>query len=325
MTMKDRIEIEISELALKRLEELKTLEQTLKLLNYLSSDKNLFYHYIQEEPSISVLDKYSGSKPFIMEKDNLSLVFYQLSDRKFVLITAVKTGEALDLSTISKTTYKKLQEQLISARLQPAMPKGDSEMELAAEIVNAIEGNADKVFKNKGFKEINISNIEIDDLLELQKSFFPDGYPNIGLRKREVWLSLFAGTVVTESDDNFFKPVSADKVFNELQKLLKEWNVGYQQLLKRNTQEKINAMASFHKRFLEIHPFLDANGRVSKTLLALQAKALLDVSINLIMFNDMNEDYYNSLADANDGNMCHLQDFIAQLIGNSPLLTSSRK
>ena len=54
--------------------------------------------------------------------------------------------------------------------------------------------------------------------------------------------------------------------------LLMQWNRLAVDLAKQDPYSVTGAMASFHHRFLEVHPYPDGNGRIARAILDLQVR-----------------------------------------------------
>jgi Fic/DOC family len=70
-------------------------------------------------------------------------------------------------------------------------------------------------------------------------------------------------------------------------------------------QPKENAVAGlteFHHRFLRIHPFMDTNGRVARSITDQAARELLNESIGREFIEDVHA-YYAALAAADEGDL----------------------
>ena len=92
--------------------------------------------------------------------------------------------------------------------------------------------------------------------------------------------------------------------------LLEWWKSGYASLRNNEKQAVIHALAEFHHRFLSLHPFLDANGRVARILLDQAARELLNSGIGAELVSDAVA-YLNCLKAADQGNMQPLTGLIA--------------
>lgn len=72
---------------------------------------------------------------------------------------------------------------------------------------------------------------------------------------------------------------------------------------------RISPVAELHHRFLTIHPFMDANGRVARSITDQAARELLNQRMGPEFVEDA-QAYYAALAAADEGDLKALQDRI---------------
>lgn len=121
------------------------------------------------------------------------------------------------------------------------------------------------------------------------------------LRGTQVWIGPSGSTPETAAH---LPPHPAD-VPRLLDELLFDWRVGYKRLATRPFGERLVAIATFHHRFVSIHPFLDANGRVARFILEQQVLELLGKRISEDFLSDPS-DYYRFLNAADQGDLAPL-------------------
>jgi Fic family protein len=126
------------------------------------------------------------------------------------------------------------------------------------------------------------------------------------LRKINIWIGQPGSTPVTAT----FVPVPAEEVASRTQLLLAKWCEHHSRLKSAPRLEIITALAEFYYGFLEIHPFLDANGRLAKLLLDQASRELLNQSITA-EFTKEPSLYYSVLREANSGNLGPLVTLIS--------------
>ncbi len=76
--------------------------------------------------------------------------------------------------------------------------------------------------------------------------------------------------------------------------------------------KKITAIATFHEKFLSIHPFLDGNGRIARVLASVQFKDLLDKDVTFEKIERI--EYYKALQTSREGNGQRLNNIFTALI-----------
>ena len=137
----------------------------------------------------------------------------------------------------------------------------------------------------------------------------PFGYSG-RFRDRKVWLGK-PGTTEESAD---IVPPEPEKIAERLKILLEKWNCNYPDLQSETTDHKLREIAQFHQQFLEIHPFLDGNGRVARTLLAQQCVDLFG-HIDPVLF-DRGADYYTALRRADTGDFKLLGNLISRAVNH---------
>ena len=151
------------------------------------------------------------------------------------------------------------------------------------------------------------SDLSINLVCDLQRTLFPEGYALVGLRRTQVWI----GSPGTTLEEASFVPPQAGEVIPLLEKLFSWWNISFDQLASRSSQEKLEAIAEFHSRFWSIHPFLDGNGDVSRLILSMQLRDLLNIRMNLAFSK---EAYYDALLAAALGDRDPLFNIVLSLV-----------
>lgn len=118
------------------------------------------------------------------------------------------------------------------------------------------------------------------------------------LRGAQVWI----GSSGSAPDTATYLPPPPDEVPRLLEELLYDWRKGYSRLGSFLFEERLEAIARFHHRFVSIHPFLDANGRVARFILEQQALELLGKRVAEDFLSDPS-DYYHFLYAADQGDL----------------------
>lgn len=157
------------------------------------------------------------------------------------------------------------------------------------------------------------SRISIEDLFVLHRAILEatqksEYHKFLGFRKVEVWI----GNPGNEKDKADFVPAPPNEVSKLTYDLLRWWREEYMKVIYRTDKEKISAIANFHERFLSIHPFLDGNGRVARTLASMQYKDLLEKDVQ---FEGIERSkYYEALNAARNGSNKNLNAIFTALI-----------
>lgn len=102
-----------------------------------------------------------------------------------------------------------------------------------------------------------------------------------------------------------FEPPPAIIVEDEMKKLIKWYNTN------KHKMNPLELAADFHHRFVDIHPFVDGNGRVGRELLnfILQKNDYPAIIIPV----DRREEYIDALETAHDGNLKPFMEFLVEI------------
>jgi hypothetical protein len=179
----------------------------------------------------------------------------------------------------------------------------------AISLINKEQKRSDKT--NLTFPTISLitSDLTIENICILHKAilFETKGMESGKLRHHQVWIGS------TNPEEARLVPPVPDEVPSKLSELLDYWNGNYESLSSNdNKQEIIKALASFHHRFLTIHPFLDGNGRVARFILSQQTAELLKVNKQIIL--EDRTPYLKSLMIADKGDLRELETVLTQAI-----------
>lgn len=157
------------------------------------------------------------------------------------------------------------------------------------------------------------SRLSIEDLLVLHSTIVKETqiseyHKFLGFRKVEVWI----GNPGKDKKFADFVPAPPNEVTKLTYDLLKWWREEYMKISYGSEDEIISAIAKFHEMFLSIHPFLDGNGRIARTLAAIQYKDLLDKNVQFDKIE--RSKYYQALNSARNGSSKELNAIFTALI-----------
>lgn len=149
--------------------------------------------------------------------------------------------------------------------------------------------------------------ISEDTIKDLHKAIMCDWLPAylIGTyRNIDAWI----GPRGSKQNNSSLILTSPTKIQEELSSLLEEWNAYIEEGKKSKLEEQCDKIAKFHTRFLQIHPFYDGNGRVSRTILISQIHTLREQWINNPFINE--HEYYTALQAADQNDFTQLSNII---------------
>ena len=147
-----------------------------------------------------------------------------------------------------------------------------------------------------------VRRLSIEDILTIhtacmyeQPSTAKDAWGSY--RKTEVWI----GRPGCTKDDADFLPVEPGRIPHLMHELLTWWRSAFEAALYGDEALQLSVATEFHARFLEIHPFLDGNGRVARVLTSLQCFELFGKKIRFEKIDSWG-DYYSALVEAQSNN-----------------------
>lgn len=128
------------------------------------------------------------------------------------------------------------------------------------------------------------------------------------LRDVVVWI----GPPGCRQDEARFTPMAPAGVASALANIIDIWNAQYVELAKAPSNERIKSAVDFHHAFLNVHPFVDGNGRIARFLLALQ----LEETCGLLFSGEdlPSKEYASALVAADNGNLVLLRELITRLV-----------
>lgn len=155
-----------------------------------------------------------------------------------------------------------------------------------------------------------------DGALWIGAAYFPTtltSFAAIGLpesvrgrfRAVQVWL----GPAGSKQSDASHIPPPPEQIELLVSDFLTWWHLRHRELRAAEKADIANGLSEFHHRFLSIHPFLDANGRVGRLLLDQASRELLNQGIGSEFTADPKE-YYAALRTADDGDLGPLRQRI---------------
>ena len=107
-----------------------------------------------------------------------------------------------------------------------------------------------------------------------------------------------------------FTPVPPDQIEGQAESLFAWWRDQFSSLQTSSREDVVAALAELHHGLLKIHPFLDANGRVARTILDQASRELLSQSIGPEL-TGVPDVYYEALRKADGGDLSLLIEQIS--------------
>jgi fido (protein-threonine AMPylation protein) len=127
-------------------------------------------------------------------------------------------------------------------------------------------------------------------------------------RTHELWI----GPDGCSKENATYVPLAPKYIPNRMRSLLAQWNRVAVDLAKLDSYSVTSALASFHHKFLEVHPFPDGNGRVARAILDLQVRNFTSARSPLRLKTHI--EYYFALKAADEGRSDRLQSLITSIL-----------
>jgi fido (protein-threonine AMPylation protein) len=121
----------------------------------------------------------------------------------------------------------------------------------------------------------------------------------------QVWI----GSADSSRETARYVPPPPEAVPRLVDEWLQWWHEQHRALRGQPKEDVVAGLAKLHHRFLTIHPFMDANGRVARSIADQAARELLNQRIGGEFIEDA-QAYYAALAAADKGDLKPLQDRI---------------
>lgn len=116
---------------------------------------------------------------------------------------------------------------------------------------------------------------------------------------------------------------SPQEVPRLLSQLCDEWNEKFGDLEESKAEQKLEEVAKFHARLLQIHPFLDGNGRMARALLIQQCVDLFGRADPSVL--EKGARYFAALQSADRDNYGPLSRLLRPIIGELPKRSRTAK
>lgn len=214
-------------------------------------------------------------------------------------------------STMNQDVVRRLVDH--EARREAQHRSLDEKLNLILERTNAI-GLAltaqpshlhDSAFTPPGSIEMPTASLSVTTLCWLHRVITEEDGLSEAVRGRLRSVGVWIGPSGSSLETATYVPPPPEEVLALLQSWIAWWTELHPQLQAQSKVDVVAVLAEFYHRFLSIHPFLDANGRLARVLLDQASRELLNQSVSA-EFTAGTSAYYAALAAANGGDLSRL-------------------
>ena len=158
--------------------------------------------------------------------------------------------------------------------------------------------------------EMPTAALSLTTLCWLHRVITEDGGLPEAVRGRLRSVNVWIGPAGSSPETATYVPPPPEELVTLTNLWIEWWKSQHHRLQSSSKEEVVAALAEFHHRFLRIHPFLDANGRLARALLDQAARELLNQGV-ASEFTDDVPAYYAALVAADKGDLVGLKSRIA--------------
>lgn len=142
-------------------------------------------------------------------------------------------------------------------------------------------------------------HLSIDSLLNNHRALLNGSMGQAGeLRTADVFIKCYkmsndeGGTTLVSNKESITSLMSSEEVHLTLADIIKDWNKKVSKVKNYGIKDKVEFVARFHLYFEMIHPFLDGNGRIGRSLIEEQLSYLFS---QIISFDPELNQYHRSI------------------------------
>lgn len=184
----------------------------------------------------------------------------------------------------------------------------DQKLELILKRTLAIEFNLNKTQSSLASRpaveaiEFPTASLSMSTLCWLHRLLTENSDLSEAVRGRFRAVNVWIGEGEPSQSPHDYVPPPFTEVVARTKALLEWWRDLHPTLIKAEKTRVARQLANFHHQFLQVHPFLDTNGRVARIVLDQSARELLNQSVGP-GFVSQPADYYAALKQADAGDL----------------------
>jgi len=161
-------------------------------------------------------------------------------------------------------------------------------------------------------------HLSIDSLLDNHRALLNGTMGKAGeLRTADVFIKCYkvnddeGGTTLVSNKESITNLMPSEEVHLTLSDIIKDWNKKVSKVQSYGIKDKIEFVSRFHLYFEMIHPFLDGNGRIGRSLIEEQLSYLFSQTIS---FDPELKQYHRSIELGIKGDESELRKLILEQV-----------
>lgn len=161
-------------------------------------------------------------------------------------------------------------------------------------------------------------HLSIKSLIDNHRALFQGTMGKSGeLRTNDVFIKCYkmnnsdGGTTLVSDKESVTNLMPSEEIHLTLSGIIKDWNKKVSKVKRYETKDKVEFVSRFHLYFEMIHPFLDGNGRVGRSLIEEQLSYLFS---QIISFEPEIKQYHRSIELGIKGDESELKKLILEQV-----------
>lgn len=163
-------------------------------------------------------------------------------------------------------------------------------------------------------------HLSIDSLVDNHRALLQGSMGKAGeLRTNDVFIKCYkmndseGGTTLVSNKESITNLMPSEEVHLTLSDIIKDWNKKVSKVTGYETKDKVEFVSRFHLYFEMIHPFLDGNGRIGRSLIEEQLSYLFS---QIISFDPEIKQYHRSIELGIKGDETELRKLILEQVNS---------
>ncbi|WP_159287805.1 Fic family protein [Zhongshania aliphaticivorans] len=161
-------------------------------------------------------------------------------------------------------------------------------------------------------------HLSIESLIDNHRALLQGTMGKAGeLRTNDVYIKCYkmndseGGTTLISNKESIINLMPSEEVHLTLSDIIKDWNKKVSKVKSYGTKDKVEFVSRFHLYLEMIHPFLDGNGRIGRSLIEEQLSYLFS---QIISFDPEIKQYHHSIELGIKGDESELRKLILEQV-----------